>query len=83
MLTNGESWYSLSKTNIDNLENVDKNLTRKILNTGCNTPIPMLYLELGCLRIGTILYDATNVDLTLFLSGRHEYYYHILLYAVT
>ena len=28
---------------------------RKILNTGRNTPIPMLYSELGCLRIGTIL----------------------------
>ena len=27
----------------------------KALNTGRNTPIPMLYLELGCMRIGTIL----------------------------
>ena len=39
----------------ESLENVDKSLLRKILNTGRNTPIPMLYLELGCMRIETIL----------------------------
>ena len=55
VLTNGEAWYSLSKDNTESLENVDKSLLRKILNTGRNTPIPMLYLELGCMRIQTIL----------------------------
>ena len=55
VLTNGETWYSMTKDNIDKLENVDKSLLRNILSTGRNTPIPLLYLELGCMRIGTIL----------------------------
>ena len=55
ILTNTETWYGLTKTNIENLEMVDKILLRNILSTGRNTPIPMLYLELGCLRIQTII----------------------------
>ena len=55
VLTNSETWYVLSKKNIEDIENIDKVLLRNILSTGQNTPIPILYLELGCLKIETIL----------------------------
>ena len=45
----------LTQENIEDLEKVDRILLKNILNTGANTPKPMLYLELGCLRIGTII----------------------------
>ena len=51
ILTNSETWYGLNNDNIEALEKVDKILLRNFLSTGRNTPIPMLYLELGCLRI--------------------------------
>ena len=55
MLTNAESWHGLSSTHISHLESVDKLLLRKILNTPISTPIESMYLELGILRIGTIV----------------------------
>ena len=55
MLTNSETWYNLSENNLEELEKVDRQLLRNILSTGRNTPKPMLYLELGCMRISTII----------------------------
>ena len=55
MLTNAESWHGLSETHISQLQSVDKLLLRKILKTSISTPIEAMYLELGILRIGTIV----------------------------
>ena len=55
MLTNAESWHGLSETHISQLESVDKLLLRKILKTSISTPIEAMYLQLGILRIGTIV----------------------------
>ena len=55
ILTNGEIWYGLSKSEVDELENLDTLLLRKILKTKCSVPAEYIYLELGCLNIGTIL----------------------------
>ena len=72
VLTNGETWYSLTKDNIDALENVDKGLLKNIFKTGKNTPIPMLYLELGCMRISTILKYRRINFLHYIVSSDHE-----------
>ena len=55
MLTNCESWHNVTATNINQLEAVDKLLLRKILKTPSSTPTEALYLELGILRIGTVI----------------------------
>ena len=51
MLLNSESWFNLTKKNIEDLELMDRDLLRKILNCPSKTPTPALYLELGCLPI--------------------------------
>ena len=55
LLTNCESWHGLTLAQISKLENVDKLLLRKILKTPISTPTESMYLELGILRIGTMI----------------------------
>ena len=55
ILTNTEVWYGLRKSEIEELESLDRVLIRKILSLPKTTPIEALYLETGCLNIGTIL----------------------------
>ena len=55
VLTNGEVWYGLEKSEIKQLEDLDLILLRKILNTPFSVPAEAVYLELGCLNIETIL----------------------------
>ena len=50
-----ELWYNLTKSEIDELEEVDENLLRRILETGKCTPKVLLYLELGCTPIRFII----------------------------
>ena len=47
MLTNAEAWYGLSNADIAELEGVDEDLLRKVLECPLSTPKEMLYLELG------------------------------------
>ena len=51
MLLNAETWFNISQKNIDDLESMDKNLLRKILDAPSKTPIVSLYLELGCIPV--------------------------------
>ena len=51
ILLNSESWVNLSKTNIEDLESVDKMLICKFLETPTTTPSPALYLELGLIPL--------------------------------
>ena len=55
ILTNSETWYNLTKTEVDQLEQIDEYLLRSILETGRSTPKMMLYLEMGCMPIRFIL----------------------------
>ena len=47
LLTNAESWYSITSGEIEELERVDENLLRRILECPAATANEMLYLELG------------------------------------
>ena len=49
MLCNSETWYNITKSEMDLIETVDVMLLRRILNAPKCTPKEMLYLELGCL----------------------------------
>ena len=55
ILLNSEAWYSLSKSNIEDLEKLDNILLRKFLEAGSSVPTVMLHLELGTLPIRFIL----------------------------
>ena len=66
-LTNLEVKYGLREKDLDDLENIDKILLRKILNAHSKTPIESLYLETGTLPLKTVL-----------KSRRIMYLHHIL-----
>ena len=51
LLTNSESWYNLTLSDIRELESVDEILLRKVLECPMSTPREMLYLELGVIPI--------------------------------
>ena len=67
LLLNAETWHHLGQTNIDELENADKNLMRRILNVPESTPILALYLELGI------------VPIRFFIQAKRLAYYQTLL----
>ena len=71
LLTNAESWHGLTAAHISKLESVDKLLLRKILGAPISTPIEALYLELGILRIGTII-KARRINFLHYMLNRHE-----------
>ena len=51
ILTNSEIWYHLKKTEIEELEEVDRCLLRKIFGTPISCPKEALYLESGIFSI--------------------------------
>ena len=55
LLTNAEAWYNLTTQDVNDLEKVDEDLLRKILECPISTPKEMLYLELGVSPIRSIL----------------------------
>ena len=67
MLTSSEAWYGLKKKEIEELEDVDKNLLRNILDAPQGSCIESLYLELGLIPI-SILIKARRIN-----------YYHYLV----
>ena len=71
LLTNAECWHGLTTSQINQLETVDKLLLRKILKTPSTTPVVSLYLELGILRIGTII-KARRINFLHYLLRRKE-----------
>ena len=54
-LYNSEVWYSTTVSEIQQLEQIDERVLRGALSVPCNTPRPLLYLELGCLPIRFII----------------------------
>ena len=55
ILTNIEVWYGLRKYEIEELETLDRILLCEILALPRTTPSEALFLESGCLNIGTIV----------------------------
>ena len=55
MLTNVEIWYNLTKSEIDEFENLDKLFFRKLLEVPVSTPSEAFYLELGVLPVAAII----------------------------
>ena len=55
VLFNSEVWFGLTSADIERLEATDRDLLRRMLKVPNSTPIAGIYLELGCLRIGTII----------------------------
>ena len=55
ILTNLETSYGLSDTEIEQLEKIDEDLLRAILECPCSVPKEMLYLELGATPIRHIV----------------------------
>ena len=55
VLTNSEVWYKLSKTDLEDLESLDRSLLKRIFSVPNSTPTAALYLESGCVSIGTII----------------------------
>ena len=51
MLTNSESWINLTKENIDELENPDTILQRKVLSSSGNPSKVFMMLELGLIPV--------------------------------
>ena len=49
MLCNSETWYNVTKAELNLLETIDVMLLRRILRAPKSTPKEMLFLELGCL----------------------------------
>lgn len=55
MLLNADTWLRLSQTDLKTLESTDELLLRKLLDAPSKTPIPSLYLELGCIPVRFII----------------------------
>ena len=67
ILTNADIWYCVTKSDIEELELVDRLLLRRILSLPISTCTEALYLESGCLDISTIV------------KGRRISYLHYLV----
>ena len=55
ILTNCESWYGLTDTEVSQLESVDLQFFHSLFNVPRTVPTAGLYLETGCYRIGTVI----------------------------
>ena len=55
ILTNSEAWLALSTAEVEQLEQADESLMRRILKVSQGCPKEMLYLELGCTPIRFII----------------------------
>ena len=69
ILTNADVWYNLLKSEVKELEDVDKLLLRKLLNVPETTPKDAFFLELGILPIGIII-KARRVNYLHYLLTR-------------
>ena len=55
MLLNAEVWFNVLQKHIDDLERMDNNLLRKVMDAPSKTPIVSLYLEMGCIPVRYLL----------------------------
>ena len=71
ILTNAEVWYSITKEEIKQFEDLDLTLMRKLLKVPFTTPSEAFYLELGILPIGVII-KARRVNYLHYVLQRQE-----------
>ena len=55
VLTNAEIWYNLKKSEIEEFEELDRCLLRKIFGTQISCPKEALHLESGTISVGTLI----------------------------
>ena len=55
ILTNAETWYNLNKTEVEDMDKLDKLFFLKLLEVPRTTPVVAFYLELGVLPLSTII----------------------------
>ena len=73
MLFNAESWYNLTKAELDLLESIDFTFLRNLLKTPRGTPKEMLYLELGCIPFWDIICEKRMGFLHYILNEDENY----------
>ena len=71
ILTNSEVWYGIKKSEIKELETLDKMLLRRILETPVSTPMEAMQLELGIMSISTLI-KARRINFLHYLASRNE-----------
>ena len=71
ILTNSEVWYGIKKSEIKELEALDKMLLRRILETPVSTPMEAMQLELGFMSISTLI-KARRINFLHYLATRNE-----------
>ena len=71
VLTNAEIWYNLQKSEIKELEDLDKILLRKLLGAPVSTPGEAFFLELGILPINIII-KSRRINYLHYLLTRKE-----------
>lgn len=70
ILTNSEIWYSFSDSEIQEFENLDRILLRKILKVPIFTPKESFYLELGIIQI-SVLIKARRINCLYYLVTKN------------
>ena len=55
ILTNAEIWYNLKKSELEEFEELDRCLLRKVFSTQISCPKEALHLESGTISIGTLI----------------------------
>ena len=71
ILTNSEIWYSVSESEMQEFENLDRMLLRRILKVPISTPQESFYLELGILPINVIV-KARRINYLHYLVTRNQ-----------
>ena len=71
ILTNSEIWYTVSESEIQEFENLDRMSLRRILKVPFSTPQESFYLELGILPINVIV-KARRISYLHYLVTRNQ-----------
>ena len=71
VLTNAEIWYNLSEAEIQEFENLDRLLLRRILQVPVSTPKEAFFLELGIIPISVTI-KARRINYLHYLVNRKQ-----------
>ena len=72
ILLNSEVWYNLTTKDIQELESVDTELLRRILEAPVSTPTCMLFLELGCIPLKYVVMQRRQMFLHYVLQQKPD-----------
>ena len=79
ILTNAEAWYGLTRENIEQLEQVDEMLLRRVLEVESWCPKEMLYLETGAIPLRFIIMQRRILVFNYILNeDRNSLIYEVL-----